>query len=69
MADKVMSDAVLEIILDTFIKIRPRADLGDTEEKAARFIAIQLIQESWKELVKYSPENESEERKSQTNHV
>lgn len=54
--DKTMSDTVFDVIMGTFTKIRPRTDLGDTQELAARFIAIQLIQESWKELEKYTSE-------------
>ncbi len=56
--DKVMFDAVFEVLLVDFTKIRPRSELGDTEEKAARFMAIQLIQETWKELEKYKQINE-----------
>ncbi len=53
LADKVMSDAVFEVLLDSYIK--PRAKLEVTTLAAER-IAINLLDEAWKELQKYQGE-------------
>ena len=48
--DKVMSAAVYDMLLKSFIKPSDRADVNVL---AASRIAIDLLQESWKELKKF----------------
>lgn len=50
MNDKVMSAAVYDMLLKAFIKPSDRADVNVL---AASRIAIDLLQESWKELKKF----------------
>lgn len=47
--DSVMSGAVFEVVMSTFIKSKPNALVN---EQAASFIAIGLLQDAWKELEK-----------------
>lgn len=42
--DKLMSDSVREVLLSSFLRRRPAED---TEMKAARFIATELLDEAW----------------------
>jgi len=55
--DKVMNQAVFNILLNTFIKPKPRAEVGVGGLAAAR-IAINLLTEAWKEVDKYYAINE-----------
>jgi len=55
MMDAVLSSAVYDVLLQSFLKKR-----GDesTEMKAARFIATELLEEGWKNLDRYKLEIE-----------
>lgn len=49
MGDVIMSDLVYQSLLDAFLKKRQGEDI---QTKAARMIAIELLQEAWDELAK-----------------
>lgn len=49
LADPMMSDVVFQTLLQSFLK---RRDTDTVEMKAAERIAIDLLQEGWKELEK-----------------
>ena len=55
LSDKVMSEAVWDVMLGSFIKPKSSADVY---EKAARFIAIENLHEAWRELSKYQIEED-----------
>ena len=57
--DKAMSAAVKEIILATFLKKKP---VTDVQMLAASRIAIDLLDEAYKELEKYAVIQEDKER-------
>jgi hypothetical protein len=59
MTDKVMQEAVYDVLLAAFLKPKPTAS---TEEKAASFIAIERLQEGWRELERVGPKDEHVER-------
>lgn len=48
--DIIMSEAVYEVLLQSFLKPKKSADV---HEKAASFIAIEMLQSAWKELERY----------------
>lgn len=61
-SDKVMSEAVYEVLLNTFLKpIKGNVDLSIL---AAQRLAIDGIQEAWKELEKSKPESQKEGKNS-----
>lgn len=45
--DRVMSGTIYDVLLQSFLK---KKDGEDTELKAARFMAIGLLDEAWKDL-------------------
>ena len=55
LADKAMTSSVYDVLLSSFLK---RKTNEDTEMKAARFVATELLEEAWKELEKYKNEKE-----------
>lgn len=57
--DEVMSGAVYQVILSSFLKPKPRAEVT-YHELAAERIAINLLEEAWKELQKHRAEAEAE---------
>lgn len=57
LADKVMSETIYQVLLDTFLKPRKGASV---EEKAAAFISVEMLQEAWRELDRYRKEVEQE---------
>lgn len=61
LADTLMSIAVYDIILQTFLY--PKRDQSDSVELlAAERIAIRLLKEAWSELEKFKNKTESEKR-------
>lgn len=48
-ADPAMSEEVKNVLLESFMKKRT----GDVNMKAAQMMAIDLLQEGWKELERY----------------
>jgi len=57
--DIIMSESVYKVLLDSFLK--PKKD-ADVHEKAASFIAIEMLQGAWKELERYKEVTKSEEK-------
>lgn len=55
-SDTLLQSAVYEVLSDTFLKKKSGEDV---QMKAARFVAIELLQEAWPELTKYTLENKS----------
>mgnify|MGYP001563052245 FL=1 len=55
--DEAMSNAVYEVIRDSFLK---KKDKRDIYILAAERIAVDLLEDSWKELKKYGTEEEKE---------
>lgn len=53
--DPVLSNAVRKIIIEAYLKPKPRGE-GTVNELAAERIAITLFQEAWKDLEKYKVE-------------
>jgi len=56
MADDVMVESVHDVLLASFMKKRD----GDVNLKAAQMIALELLQEGWKELAKHKGRGEQE---------
>ena len=56
MGDPVTPGAIHQVLMTTYLK--KRAD-EDTNMKAARFLALELLEEGWKELEKYQVEIEN----------
>jgi hypothetical protein len=56
--DRTMSEAVYGVLLESFLK---RKGGEDTEMKAARFIATELLEEGWATLERYKSDTESRE--------
>ena len=56
LADKLTKDAVKKVLRESFIKTKD----GDIHMKAAQMIAINLLEEGFKELKKYSNKAEQE---------
>lgn len=54
--DPLLSDTIYGIILETFIRKRE----GDVQIQAASKLAIDFLNDSWKELKKYQNQNEKE---------
>ena len=54
--DKLLSSTIYDILLQTFL--RPKSDT--IQELAAERIAIDLLQEAWKELEKYKNKKSNE---------
>lgn len=61
MSDVMMNEAVYSILLTTFLK---RREGEDTEMKAARFLATELLAEGWKELERTKAKEEREVKNS-----
>ncbi len=59
MADKVMSGAVREAILDKYLK---PTDHADVHVLAASKIALDLFIDAWKELERFAPKEESDRK-------
>ncbi len=57
MMDTVMSDSVYEVIRDSFLRNRGQRDL---QILAAERIAIDLLNDAWKELTKFRSEKEQQ---------
>lgn len=56
MSDKVLSEAVYKVLLDSFL-----ADNGNTvQELAAERLAINCLRQGWKELAKFKREEPKE---------
>lgn len=58
-SDTVMSDAVYDVLLKGFLKERPNQDVHSL---AASRLAIDFLNQSWKELERYSTEQQKEEK-------
>jgi len=56
-SDKVMSGAVHDVLLDSFLK---KGDTTDVQTLAAERIAINLLHDGFKSLKKYASENTQE---------
>jgi hypothetical protein len=56
MSDKVMSQAVYDIILSSFLKRKTHAEMG-TEILASSMLAVYALEDAWKELNKFKTEN------------
>ena len=59
MSDEVMSESVKESLVQSFMKKRD----GDVQLKAAQMIALELLQEGWRELENMSSEAEHVDKK------
>jgi hypothetical protein len=57
MSDEVMSGAVLEVLRETYLKKSPDRDV---QNLAAQRIAIELLNDGWRELKKFKTEQEHE---------
>jgi hypothetical protein len=55
-ADEVTSEMVKQILLESFMKKRE----GDVATKAAQMMAIDLLQDGWKELQQYKNNRKSD---------
>lgn len=62
MTDEAMSEAVYEVMLDSFMK--PKADAHDIRFLAASRIAIDLLNDAWKELKRFKVEADREPRQN-----
>lgn len=60
MTDTVMADAVYEVLLQTYLKKRE----GDVHMKAAERVAIDLLNDAWRELDRYKKEMEREPKEN-----
>jgi len=56
LADKLTKDAVKKVLRESFIKAKD----GDIHMKAAQMMAVNLLEEGFKELKKYSNKAEQE---------
>lgn len=65
MTDKAMSEAVYLLIQRAFLK---KKDGEDVELKAARFMALNLLDEAWRDLDNAKPSEDGGE-KNRTAHV
>ena len=59
MSDEVMRESVKEALIHSFMKKRD----GDVQLKAAQMIALELLQEGWRELENMSSEAEHVDKK------
>lgn len=59
--DQVMMDAVYEIVLNVYLKKKSNEDIN---LKGGRFLAIEELQEAWRELDGYRLDNKNEEKAS-----
>lgn len=61
MSDELMSESVKESLIISFMKKREKSDVN---LKAAQMIALELLQDSWKELEKVgnTSQNKAKER-------
>lgn len=57
LADKTMSEAVFQVLLDSFLEVRKGSDV---QTLAASMIAVEKLREGWKDLEIYKSETESE---------
>ncbi len=57
--DKYLQDAVYEVLMEIFLKKKSGEDV---QMKAARFVAIELLQEAWDEATKFSSDNKTDEK-------
>lgn len=57
--DRLLQNAVHEVLLDTFLKKRSGEDV---QMKAARFVATELLEEAFAILIGYASENRIEEK-------
>ncbi len=57
--DKVMMDAVYGVLLDNFLKKKGNEDIN---LKGGRFIAIEELQEAWRELDSYKMNDKVDEK-------
>jgi hypothetical protein len=64
MTDKVMSSAVYSVLESEFLKVSKDRDV---QNLAARFLAIEVINNAWQELRKYEPEELKEKSNNNTN--
>lgn len=58
MADKVMADAVYQVLLDSFL--RPMTSKDDVYVIAASRLSVDFLKFGWRELDKYKVVNEKE---------
>lgn len=63
--DKAMSQAVYDVVLNAFL--RPRG--GDVQQLAASRLAIDLLQEGWRDLAKYRPDEPKEKKEPSADYV
>ena len=63
LADKLTKDAVKKVLRESFIKAKD----GDIHMKAAQMMAVNLLEEGFKELKKYSNKAEQEIKEVQKN--
>jgi len=56
--DKVMTEAVYNILLEVFLK---KGSEEDVSIKAARFISVEKLQDAWKEIDKFKSDEKGEE--------
>lgn len=61
LSDQIMSDSVKKVILDTFLK--PSKD-RDVQNLAASMIAVERLEEAWKELNRIKGEQRKENREN-----
>lgn len=58
-SDPVMANAVHQVLLDAFLKKKDRHDI---HELAASRIAIDLLEDAWRELDKYKSPGQKEKK-------
>jgi len=63
MSDKVMNKAVKSVMLDAFMKAKD----GDIHMKAAQMVAINLLEDAFKELNKFASQQEKLEKDVEEN--
>lgn len=65
-ADKTMSQAVYDILLDSFIGAKAPQDV---HVLAASRLAVDFLRQGWKELEKFEQDEEGEDKVNKTPHV
>lgn len=64
--DPVMREAVYEVLLNSFLKKGPNADVY---EKASRFIAIGNLGDAWREIERLRVDGREDNKQNPTKHV
>lgn len=59
LGDKMMSEAVKYVLLEQYMKARKG---GDVQMLASQMLAVNMLEEAWKELRKYASQTEKEVR-------